>query len=302
MGFEEKIVDSAFITIGMPIALIIIMMGLGFEVTVKDFRRVKDNPRNVLIALFCQLVLLISIAFGLIHLFDLQPLLAVGLMILAASPGGSSANLFSYLFKGDIALNITLTAFNSVIAAFTLPIVATLSIQYFMQDNTVIAVQLDKLIQVFALILLPLITGMFIRAKKPIFAHKIEKFTKYFSVLFLVTVCIGALLKERANVIEYFSQVGWICALFCAISLSVGYWIPKLFNMREAEARACAFEIGIHNSAVALTIAISVLGSTTVAIPAAVYSVIMIIFAFTLGAVFKLKDRKLLIQQNMSYK
>ncbi|CAB1221621.1 bile acid:sodium symporter family protein [Acinetobacter bouvetii] len=283
--------DSAFISIGMPIALIIIMMGLGFEVTVQDFKRVKDNPKNVLIALFCQLVLLITIAFCLAKFFKLEPLLAVGLMILAASPGGSTANLFSYLFKGDIALNITLTAFNSVIAAFTLPLVATLSLTYFMQNDTTVGIQLDKLVQVFLLILLPLVIGMLIRSKKPAFAKKMESFVKYFSVTFLVVICVGALFKEKENIAGYFADVGLVCALFCAISLAIGYFIPRIFKMNEAEARACAFEIGIHNSAVALTIAISVLGSTTIAIPAAVYSVIMIFFAFAVGLIFKLKDR-----------
>lgn len=290
--------DSAFITIGMPIALVIIMMGLGFEVTLNDFKRVKENPRNVLIALFCQLVLLITIAFCLAKLFKLEPLLAVGLMILAASPGGSTANLFSYLFKGDIALNITLTAFNSVIAAFTLPLVATLSLTYFMQDSTVVGVQLDKLIQVFLLILVPLTVGMIIRAKKPNFARSMERFVKYFSVNFLVLICIGALFKEREHLADYFASVGAVCALFCAISLAIGYFIPRLFKMNEAQSRACAFEIGIHNSAVALTIAISVLGNTTIAIPAAVYSVIMIFFAFAVGLIFKYKDKR---QKRLNY-
>jgi BASS family bile acid:Na+ symporter len=284
--------DSVFITIGMPIALIIIMMGLGFEVTLNDFKRVKENPRNVVIALFCQLILLISIAFCLAKLFKLEPLLAVGLMILAASPGGSTANLFSYLFKGDIALNITLTAFNSVIAAFTLPIVATLSLSYFMQDSTIVGIQLDKLVQVFLLIQVPLTMGMIIRAKKPNFAKKMESFVKYFSVTFLVLICIGALFKEREHLADYFASVGAVCALFCAISLAIGYFIPRLFKMNEAQSRACAFEIGIHNSAVALTIAISVLGNTTIAIPAAVYSVIMIFFAFAVGLIFKYKDKQ----------
>lgn len=284
--------DSAFITIGMPVALVIIMMGLGFEVTINDFKRVKESPKNVVIALFCQLILLISIAFCLAKLFNLEPLLAVGLMVLAASPGGSTANLFSYLFKGDIALNITLTAFNSVIAAFTLPLVASLSLTYFMQDNTTIGIQLDKLIQVFLLILVPLMFGMFIRAKKPTFAKKMEGFVKYFSVIFLIVICVGALVKEGDKLGAYFSSVGIVCALFCGISLFIGYFIPRLFKMTEAESRACAFEIGIHNSSVALTIAISVLGSVTIAIPAVVYSVIMIFFAFAVGFIFKIKDKR----------
>ena len=109
--------DSGIITILLPLALAIIMIGLGLELTLKDFARVTQQPKVVFIALFCQLVVLVSIAFIICKILALSPLLAVGLMLLAASPGGSTANLFSYLFKGDIALNITLTAINSVMAA-----------------------------------------------------------------------------------------------------------------------------------------------------------------------------------------
>ncbi|MGE8562155.1 MAG: bile acid:sodium symporter family protein, partial [Acinetobacter sp.] len=123
--------DAGIITILLPLALAIIMIGLGMELTPKDFSRVTKEPKAVLIALFCQLVILVSIAFIICKVLALPPLLAVGLMLLAASPGGSTANLFSYLFKGDIALNITLTAINSVIAAFTLPFIVNFSIQHF---------------------------------------------------------------------------------------------------------------------------------------------------------------------------
>ncbi|HRA29072.1 MAG TPA: bile acid:sodium symporter family protein, partial [Acinetobacter johnsonii] len=99
--------DSGIITIMLPLALAIIMIGLGLELTPKDFARVSKHPKAVLVALFCQLVLLVGIAFVICKVLNLPPLLAVGLMLLAASPGGSTANLFSYLFKGDIALNIT---------------------------------------------------------------------------------------------------------------------------------------------------------------------------------------------------
>ena len=127
--------DSGIITILLPLALAIIMIGLGLELTPKDFTRVTKQPKAVLIALFCQLVILVSIAFIICKVLALPPLLAVGLMLLAASPGGSTANLFSYLFKGDIALNITLTAINSVIAAFTLPLIVNFAIQHFINDG-----------------------------------------------------------------------------------------------------------------------------------------------------------------------
>ena len=167
--------DSGIITFMLPMALAIIMMGLGLELTPKDFARVSKHPKAVLIALFCQLVLLVGIAFLLCKVLALPPLLSVGLMLLAASPGGSTANLFSYLFKGDIALNITLTAINSVIAAFTLPLIVNFSIQYFMHDGQQISMQFSKILQVFAIILVPVCIGMLIRHYAPHFTEKLNK-------------------------------------------------------------------------------------------------------------------------------
>jgi len=155
--------DSGIITIFLPLALAIIMVGLGLELTLKDFARVSQHPKAVLVALFCQLILLVSIAFILCKVLALPPLLAVGLMLLAASPGGSTANLFSYLFKGDLALNITLTAINSVVAAFTLPLIMNFSIMHFMQDSQQISLQFGKILQVFGIIIIPVAIGMLIR-------------------------------------------------------------------------------------------------------------------------------------------
>ena len=153
--------DSGIITIMLPLALAIIMVGLGLELTPKDFARVTKHPKAVLVALFCQLVLLVGIAFLLCKILALPPLLAVGMMLLAASPGGSTANLFSYLFKGDLALNITLTAINSVIAALTLPIIVNFAIAHFLQADQSIGLQFSKILQVFGIIIVPVIIGMY---------------------------------------------------------------------------------------------------------------------------------------------
>ena len=147
--------DSGIITVMLPLALAIIMVGLGLELTPKDFARVTKHPKAVLVALFCQLVLLVGIAFLLCKILALPPLLAVGMMLLAASPGGSTANLFSYLFKGDLALNITLTAINSVIAALTLPIIVNFAIAHFLQADQSIGLQFSKILQVFGIIIVP---------------------------------------------------------------------------------------------------------------------------------------------------
>ncbi|WP_445344734.1 bile acid:sodium symporter family protein [Acinetobacter bohemicus] len=275
--------DSGIITILLPLALAIIMIGLGLELTPKDFTRVTKQPKAVLIALFCQLVILVSIAFIICKVLALPPLLAVGLMLLAASPGGSTANLFSYLFKGDIALNITLTAINSVIAAFTLPLIVNFAIQHFMNDGQEISLQFSKILQVFAIIIIPVGIGMLIRHYAPHFTEKLNKPLRIFAVSFLILIIIGAITKERHQILEYLAQVGLATVLFCLCSLLIGYFVPRLLGINSAQARACAFEIGIHNSTLAMTIALTVMASSTIAMPAAVYSIFMYVFAAVFG-------------------
>ena len=275
--------NSQIITILLPLALAIIMVGLGLELTLKDFARVGKHPKAVLVALCCQLIILTSIAFVLCKVLALPPLLAVGLMLLAASPGGSTANLFSYLFKGDLALNISLTAINSVIAAFTLPLIVNFAISHFMQDSQQITLQFSKILQVFSIIIVPVGIGMLIRHYSPRLTEKLNKPLRIFAVIFLIVIIIGAIVAERQNIGEYISQVGIATALFCICSLCIGYFIPRLFGINSAQARACAFEIGIHNSTLAMTIALTVLMNTAIAMPAAVYSIFMYIFAALFG-------------------
>lgn len=275
--------DSGIITLLLPLALAIVMIGLGLELTLKDFARVSKHPKAVLIALFCQLVVLVTIAFALCKIFALPPLLAVGLMLLAASPGGSTANLFSYLFKGDLALNITLTAINSVIAALTLPIIVNFSIAHFMQESTQVTLQFGKILQVFGIIIIPVAIGMLIRHYAPSLTEKLNKPLRIFAVIFLLLIIVGAIYSERSNIMQYITQVGWATALFCLLSLSVGYFVPRLLGINSTQARACAFEIGIHNSTLAMTIALTVMTSSAVAMPAAVYSIFMYIFAAIFG-------------------
>lgn len=273
----------SIITILLPAALAIIMVGLGLELTPKDFLRVTKHPKAILIALFCQLILLVGIAFTICHVLKLPPLLAIGLMLLSATPGGPTANLYSYLFKGDVALNISLTAINSVLAAFTLPLIANFAISYFSEDNQVIGLQFSKIIQVFLIIIVPVIIGMCIRHFSSKIAHQLEKPVKIFSVIFLILIVCGAIFLERHNIAGYLSQVGLATALFCFSSLTVGYFVPRLFKVNSYQARACAFEIGLHNSTLAMTIALTVLMNTTIAMPAAVYSLFMYVFSFAFG-------------------
>lgn len=274
--------SSALLTIGLPSALAIVMFGLGLTLTVGDFRRIAQSPRAVIVALALQLLVLPALAFGLIQLFDLPPLLAIGMMLLAASPGGTTANLYSHLFRGDVALNITLTAINAVLAAITVPIITNFAINYFGADGQV-GMQLSKVMQVIAIVLAPVVIGMVVRRFSPGFAAGADRPVRIFSVAVLALVSVGALIAERDNVADYARQVGLVTALFCLGSLALGYVGARLLRLARPQAIATSFEVGIHNTSVAMTIALSVLGSAEAAIPAAVYSVLMYVLAAAFG-------------------
>ncbi|UFS95395.1 bile acid:sodium symporter family protein [Nocardia huaxiensis] len=276
--------DSPLVSVGLPVALAVIMFGLGLSLTVDDFTRVARHPRTVGVALVCQLVVLPAAAFGLVLLFDLPPLLAVGMMLLAASPGGTTANLFSHLFRGDVALNVTLTAVNSIIAVFTLPLITNFAINYFdPAESGVVGLQFGKAAQVFAIVLIPVVIGMVVRRLSPRFADRMDRPVRIGSALTLALVVIGTMTAERDNLVSYLVDVGAVTTLFCLISLTAGYFLPRLLGIEPRQSIACSMEIGIHNSTIAITIAISVLDSTEIAVPAAVYGVLMFPLAATVG-------------------
>ncbi|MFD9440797.1 bile acid:sodium symporter family protein [Streptomyces sp. NPDC060006] len=274
--------DSALITTGLPIALAIIMFGLGLSLTPADFKRVARSPKAVTFALTVQIVVLPLLAFGLVKIFDMDPLLAVGVMLLAASPGGTTANLFSHLFRGDVAFNITLTAINSVLAAVTIPLITNLAISHFDAEGD-LGLQFGKVLQVIAIVLIPVVIGMLVRNRSADFAARADRPVRVFSIAVLVAVSLAALLGERDNLADYVRQVGLVTGIFCLASLSIGYGGAKLLRLNEGQAVASAMEVGIHNTTVALTIALSVLDNTEVAVPSAVYSVLMYVLATAFG-------------------
>jgi BASS family bile acid:Na+ symporter len=277
--------DSPLTLIGLPVALGIIMLGLGLGLTVDDFRRVVRFPKAALVALVCQVVVLPAACFGLVLAFGLAPELAVGMMLLAASPGGTTANLYSHLFGGHVALNVTLTAINSVLAVITLPVVVNLSVAHFLADEANLGLQFDKVVQVFAIVLIPVALGMLVRSRRPDLAQRLGRPVKILSVVVLVGVIAGAVLAERENIADYFVAVGLAVLAFNVLSLLVGYGVPRLVGVERSAAVAAGFEIGIHNSTLAITIAVSpaLLGSTTMAIPAAVYGIAMFFTAAAFG-------------------
>lgn len=275
---------SPLTLIGLPIALGIIMFGLGLSLTPSDFVRVGRQPKAAAVALACQLLLLPAVCFALVLIFQLPPILAVGMMLLAASPGGTTANLYSHLFRGDVALNISLTAINSVIAVVTLPVIVNLAVAYFQPGDMKVGLQLTKTIEVFMIVLVPVGLGMLVRGLKPGFASAMDKPVRIASILILTLVILGAAASSLDVLLANFQALAGITILFCLFSLSIGFIVPRLLKIERPQAIASAFEVGLHNATLAIVIAQSVLHSPEMTLPGAVYGVLM----FPLAAAFGL--------------
>lgn len=284
--------ETQFITSTLlPLSLAIIMFGFGLSLTTDDFKRVLKYPKSIAIGLFCQMLLIPVLAFGLVKVFNLSPEMSLGLMILAASPGGITANIFSHLSHGDVALNLTLTAINSVLAAFTLPLIIYLSTQALNTDSLNVGLQFSKSLEVFLIVLIPVTIGLFVNSKNPTFSKKVDKPFRIFSMLILILIIAAAIIKEKATLGDSFAQIGLVVLAFNILSMAIGYLVPLLAKLKHSEATAISMEVGIHNGTLAIYIAMSVLNSFALALPAAVYSIIMFITAALFSFILSRKNR-----------
>ena len=263
----------------LPLSLGIIMLGLGLSLTLADFTRVFRYPKAVIIGLTIQMLVLTSAAFLIAVVFQLPSELAVGLLLLAAAPGGATANVYSHLAHGDVALNITLTAVNSALSLLTLPFIVTFALQYFMASDQYVPPPFRKIIEVGLIIVLPVVIGMLVRQFAPRFAAKMEKPIRIFSVLLLALLVMLAVAQSWEVLVKYFAVVGFACLVFNLVSMAVGYAVPLALKLPEKQAIAISMEIGIHNGTLAIYIALNVLNNGTMGVPAAIYSLIMFVTA-----------------------
>lgn len=277
--------SSVLSEVFLPLGLAIIMMGLGLSLTLDDFKRIFTYPKAIIIGLFCQMIILPFICYFIAVGFKLSPELAVGLMLLAAAPGGPTSNLFSHVAKGDVALNVSLTAINSLLSVFTISLIVNMSITMFMETGDVIPLQFKKVLEVCLIVLIPVSLGMLIRAKATKIAEKLNIPVKIASAIFLATIIILTLYSEKEELPLYFSLVGVPALLFNVLCMTVGYFIPRLLNLGKSQAIAIGMEIGIHNGTLAIFIALSVIGNNVMATPAAIYSLFMFFTAAIFGVI-----------------
>ncbi|RYF44215.1 MAG: bile acid:sodium symporter family protein [Comamonadaceae bacterium] len=265
------------------VSLALVMFGLGLSLTVPDFQRLLKHPKAVAVALGLQVVALPAACYAIILAFGLPPVFAVGLMLLAASPGGVSANLFSHLFGGNVAMNISLTAINTVLSIVTLPLIANWAIATFAKTGQVVPLQFGKVAEVIAVVLVPVVIGMVVSARAPHFAARMEKPFKIFSALVLAAFALIAIGKEWDALRASFATVGPAVVMFNLVSLLAGYYVSRAAGMDKPLSTAISFEIGIHNSTLSLFVALSVLNNFQLALPSAIYSVAMYITATLFG-------------------
>lgn len=271
----------------LPLALGVIMFGLGLGLGLDDFRRIARYPRAVVTGLVLQVGVLPWAALALALLFRLPPELAVGLMLLAASPGGATANIYSHLARGDVALNITLTAVNSLLCLLTLPLILNLALEFFLGAGQYVPPPVRKIVEVAVIIVLPVSLGMATRALAPAFAVRMEKPIRLLSVVVLALLIVAAVAQAWSTLLGFFAVVGLACLLFNLVSMGVGYAAPRALRLPRRQAIAIAMEIGIHNGTLAIFIALNVLENPMMSVPAAVYSLLMFFtaaaFAFWLN-------------------
>lgn len=270
-----------YLRVGLPVALAIIMLGLGLALRLADFSNIAARPKPAVIGLVCHCLILPILCLGLVILFGLSPAFAVGMMLLSVSPAGTTGALLTHLLRGDVALSLTIAGLTSIISVVTLPLVANASMAFFYGEGGAVALDLTQIVQFFAIAILPAAAGMAIRARYASLAAALERPVKLLATLFLAAI-VGVALASNWNLVELWGpSVGSIALIFAIVTLAVSYGIPLLLGVRHEQAIALAMTICVHNAAMVITMALSefMLDNEEVAIPPAMYGLVAYILA-----------------------
>ena len=260
----------------LPLALAFIMFVLGLGLTGGDFLRVVKQPRDFFVGAFSQIILLPIIAFILVKIWPIAPELAIGVMIIAAAPGGVTSNLLTSFAKGDVALSISLTAIISLLCVITIPFIVLTSVGLLSDSSITQDISLFSMSRdMFLIVTVPVILGMLIRRFASGVALKFEPIAKKISIVLFVLVLLGAIAAERENVISYFAQAGLITFVLNVVMMVVAYYVAKLLASGMKQKKCITIECGLQNGTLAIFVATSIFGGGMYVIPAATYSLIM---------------------------
>jgi BASS family bile acid:Na+ symporter len=270
--------DSVFATVALPIALAAIMAVLGLALTPADFRRVIVVPRGVAIGFSNLIMISPLLAFAVAEAYALEPALAVGLVILGAAPGGTTANMLTHLARGDTALSITLTAISSVAAVITVPLYLELATAHFGATGFDDDVGMGGVVaRVLLITVVPLSLGMYIRSRSPVRVQQIEPRARLVALLLFLAVVVGAVISEYERVVDNLDDVAAAAVTLNVAAMAISFAISRVARLDDRQSTAIAIELGIHNATLAIAVAATI--STVLTIPAAVYSAFMFITA-----------------------
>ena len=260
----------------LPLALAFIMFALGLGLTGNDFLRVIRQPRDFFVGTFSQIILLPIIAFILVKLWPISPELAIGVMIIAAAPGGVTSNILTSFARGDVALSISLTAIISLLSVITVPFIILTSVMLIENSGLDLNISLTNMaISMFLIVTVPVIIGMIFRKFASNVAIKFEPIAKKISAVLFVIVLLGAILAEKDNVVSYFAQAGLITLVLNVVMMIVAYYIAQLLASGTEQKKCITIECGLQNGTLAIFVATSIFGGGMYVIPAATYSLIM---------------------------
>tara|TARA_B100001057_G_scaffold194941_1_gene195762 strand:+ start:2736 stop:3629 length:894 start_codon:yes stop_codon:yes gene_type:complete len=290
--------SSPLISAGLPIALFIIMIGIGMTLTLRDFRQVAVYPKGMIVGTFAQILLMPMVAFGLAYLFGVAPAIAVGLVIIAACPGGTTSNLFVLLARGNIALSIVLTVSASLITILTLPLFTNMALQHFMGTEENISLPVGKTIAMLVVIvLLPVAIGMLVRTRKPELARKAESLVSIFGGIVLAVLIVALLYGVRDQMWDLLKQAGPSTIALNVAGIVLGLLAGRVAGLTQRESLAVAVELGVKNGTIGLMVTLTLLESSTMSIPAAVYGVLM----FPIGFLLAMYGRKVIPKSNVTH-
>jgi len=280
---------SVVTDIFLPLALAFIMFALGLGLTGTDFLRVLKQPKDFFVGAISQIVLLPIIAFLLVKIWPISPELAIGVMIIAAAPGGVTSNILTSFARGDVALSISLTAIISLLCVLTVPFIIMTSLELLGLENVSQNISLASMaISMFIIVTVPVIIGMMFRRFAQNAAIKFESIAKKISIVLFIIVLLGAILAEKNNIVSYFADAGLITLVLNVVMMIVAFYVAQLLASGNAQKKCIAIECGLQNGTLAIFVGTTLFGGGAFVIPAATYSLIM--FVTSLIFVFLVKN------------
>ena len=268
-----------------PIALALIMLGLGLGLTVQDFLRILKQPKDFFIGFVCQLIVLPIIAFLLIKILNTPLELALGVMIIAAAPGGVTSNVLTKFANGDVALSVSLTAIISLISIFTVPFIVfksaeLLNVSYIANNISMIGISL----KMFLVVTLPVMIGMLIRKFATIFISNNTQNIQRISILLFALVFIAIWIEEWDKIVSFITRAGLIALILNVVMMTVGFYVAKVFASGMDQRKCISLECGLQNGTLAVFVSTQIFDNIVYMVPTAAYALIMfvtsIIFVF----------------------